>query len=121
MIDILLIDDEPELLEITFEQLLLNFENINISRANSGNEGINLLMKGQKFDLIISDYKMYNGNGIDLLKYKTSFAYPGYFILYTSHIHPEIPQNLITNEFLGIVEKLKFDDLFSKIANLLKK
>ena len=119
MLNILLIDDEPELLEITYEQITLNFNNVNIAKSFSGNEGISLLMKGEKFDLIISDYIMPNGNGVDLLKYKDSFGYPGYFILYTSHISPELPNN--TNQlFLGVIEKFKFDELFECISKSIK-
>lgn len=119
MLNILLIDDEPELLEITYEQITLNFNNVNIAKAFSGNEGISRLMKGEKFDLIISDYVMSNGSGVDLLKYKDSFGYPGYIILYTSHMRPELPKN--TNQlFLGVIEKFKFDELFECISKCIK-
>lgn len=120
MLDILLIDDEPELLEITFEELILNYKNLNIVKATSGNDGINLLMNGQVFDFIISDYNMPNGTGVDLLKYKTALDYPGYFILYTNHLKPELPKNL-NDSFLGVIEKLKFDDLFSCVTSCIEK
>lgn len=47
MLDILLIDDDPELLEITYEELKLHYKNINIVKAFSGTEGIDLLTRGQ--------------------------------------------------------------------------
>lgn len=120
MLNILLIDDEPELLEITYEQLILNYKNLNITKASSGNEGINLLMKGQDFDFIISDYNMSNGTGVDLLKYITAFDYPGYFILFTNHMKPNLPKKLNDN-FLGVIDKLRFDELFSCLSTFIEK
>lgn len=120
MIEILLLDDEPELQQITYVQLTVQYKNINITNASSGNEGINMLTCGKKFDFIISDYNMPNGNGIDLLKFKTAFGYPGYFILYTSQLFVDIPEST-DQSFLGVIEKFKIEDLFSCISEAIEK
>lgn len=120
MIEILLLDDEPELQQMTYEQLTAQYKNINITNAFSGNGGISLLASGQKFDIIISDYNMPNGNGIDLLKFKSAFGYPGYFILYTSQLFVEIPEN--TDQFfLGVIEKFNTEKLFECISKTIDK
>lgn len=115
MIEILLLDDEPDLQQMTYEQLTAQYKNINITSASSGNEGISLLTSGQKFDFIISDYNMPNGNGVDLLKFKAAFGYPGYFILYTSQLLVEIPENT-DQSFLGVIEKFNTEKLFDCIS-----
>ncbi|MBL7555635.1 MAG: response regulator [Bdellovibrionaceae bacterium] len=120
MIEILLLDDEPDLQEITFVHLTKKYKNINITNASSGNEGISLLTGGQKFDFNISDFNMPNGNGIDLLKFKTAFGYPGYFILYTSQLYVDVPENSDPS-FLGVVEKFNSDKLFDCISEAIEK
>lgn len=119
MLDILLIDDEPEFLEITYEQLKLNYKNVNITRATSGNEGISLLMSGKNYDIIISDYNMPNGSGLELLKYKNAFDYPGYFIFHTNNMNPVLPCGM-NKLFLGVIDKLNFDKLFNCITNCIE-
>lgn len=59
---------------------------------------------------------MFNGNGIDLLKHKVAFDHPEHFILYTSHMNPEIPEKLMNHQFLGVIEKLNFNELFNCIS-----
>lgn len=111
---ILIVDDEVDLLEIAYDQITLNFQNIAISMVKSGNDAISLIKEGQEFDLIISDYNMPDGNGTELLKFITSENYPSFFILYTSHLKPELPE-LKNERFLGVIEKFKFDELFEGI------
>tara|TARA_B110001454_G_scaffold101549_1_gene95912 strand:+ start:11670 stop:12062 length:393 start_codon:yes stop_codon:yes gene_type:complete len=120
MIEILLLDDEEELQQITFVHLTTQYKNINITNASSGNEGISLLTSGQKFDFIISDFNMPNGNGVDLLKFKTAFGYPGNFILYTSQLFVDVPENTDPS-FLGVVEKFNSEKLFYCISEAIEK
>ena len=120
MIEILLLDDEPELQQITFVNLTAQFKNLNITNASSGNEGISLLTSGQKFDFIISDFNMPNGNGVDLLKFKTAFDYPGYFILYTSQLFVDVPDNT-DSSFLGVIEKFNCEKLFECMSEAIEK
>ncbi len=112
---ILIVDDETELLEITYEQISLNFNDIVISLAKSGNEASALIKDGKIFDLIVSDYNMPDGNGTELLNLVTSTNYPSFFILYTSHLKPDLPEKT-NKKFLGVVEKFNFDDLFECIS-----
>ncbi len=65
---ILLVDDEFEILEI-LETLILSEINCEIVKSVSGNKAIEELKKDQKFDLILSDYNMTDGNGADLFNY----------------------------------------------------
>ena len=62
---ILLIDDEPELLELLKDKLEL--ESYEVFTAPDGEEGLKSI-KAQKPDLIICDVKMPKKNGFEVLK-----------------------------------------------------
>ena len=62
---ILVVDDEQSMRE--FLEILLSKEGYKVSLASSGEEARNILGK-KKFDLLITDIKMSDVNGIDVLK-----------------------------------------------------
>src|SRR5438445_877222 len=76
---ILIIDDEPDILELLAEEFKLNGHYV--STAMSGNEAIQIL-QDKHFDIILSDYRMPNGNGMDILKFVTTLIkQPQFFFL----------------------------------------
>jgi HD-GYP domain-containing protein (c-di-GMP phosphodiesterase class II) len=68
-LNILIIDDEPEISEII--GLILSTEYIlECTHAESGNAGIKFISESpQKYDLVICDFKMPNGNGKAVFTY----------------------------------------------------
>ncbi|MBF0118278.1 MAG: response regulator [Desulfobacterales bacterium] len=62
---ILLIDDEPEILQLISEILIT--EGFYIKAVNSGKEGITSL-KTEPFDLVVTDMKMPQMDGLQLLR-----------------------------------------------------
>jgi DNA-binding NtrC family response regulator len=63
---VLIVDDETDLrdaLEFEFEMMGLK-----VLKASGGNEAFELIKNGPQIDLILSDIRMSNGSGIDLLK-----------------------------------------------------
>ena len=62
---ILVVDDEQSMRE--FLEILLSKEGYKVSLASSGEEACKILGK-KKFDLLITDIKMSDVNGIDVLK-----------------------------------------------------
>ena len=80
MAHILVVDDEKsicELLEITFRK-----EGHRVEVANSG-EAARRRMESQIFDIIISDIRMPNSTGVDLLKFSKEIAPSSVFLLIT--------------------------------------
>ena len=62
---VLLIDDEPDILELMEEEFrLADFCTLT---ASCGNDAIDIIVC-QNIDVVISDYKMPNGNGMDVLR-----------------------------------------------------
>lgn len=84
-----------------------------IAEARSGNEAIRLLNEGLRFDVIVSDYSMNDGNGADLLRHVSANLPLIPFILFTSMVEPVLPR--VTGNFLGVVEKPDFKSLKRKI------
>ena len=63
---ILIVDDEPDILELMAEEF--SYSGFDIVTAISGNQAIEIL-KDTAVDVVISDYKMPDGNGRVLLDY----------------------------------------------------
>ena len=70
-IKILIVDDEPDILDLMADEFKYRGYSVNI--ALSGGEAIQVLKK-DTFDIILSDYKMPNGNGMTLLNYVNSLS-----------------------------------------------
>ena len=66
MIQILAIDDEPQILEIT-KIFLERTGDFQVSTGESAAEGLLMLEEGN-FDAVISDYEMPEMTGLDFLK-----------------------------------------------------
>ena len=64
--NLLFVDDEPDLLEVS--KILINRidPNINIATATSAEKALEMLEE-QHYDVIVSDYQMPEMNGLDLL------------------------------------------------------
>src|SRR5687768_1686435 len=78
---ILIVDDEPslrELLEIVFQK-----DGFDVESADSAQAGLERA-KAVEFDLIVSDIKMPDMTGIDLLRELRESGFNGHFILLTA-------------------------------------
>ena len=64
---ILLVDDEPDILESMKEYLESMLDGLTVLTASSGKAGL-LLMDKNKVELIITDYKMPEMNGLEFLR-----------------------------------------------------
>lgn len=65
-ISVLIIDDEPDILELMEEEF--RYCGYTTLTATSGNEAVQILQK-TPIDIVVSDYKMPNGNGMVVLDY----------------------------------------------------
>ncbi len=64
---VLLIDDEIDMLN-SFQKILSHYEDFKISSVYDPNEALEILKK-EKFDLVITDLKMKEVTGLDILKF----------------------------------------------------
>lgn len=66
---ILIVDDEMDILELMAEEFTLKGHEVSL--AQSGNEAVTIL-KVKQFDVVVSDFKMPNGNGMMILEFVNS-------------------------------------------------
>ncbi len=113
---ILLVDDEETLREIIAMQL--EDDGYNILQAGSGNDAFEIVKKNE-IDLIISDMRMPNGSGEDLLKSLNNLDKKPPFILVTgfSELTKDDAIKLGAHDMLS--KPIDFDELESHIEKLL--
>ena len=108
---ILIVDDEPEILEALVE-ILGDFE-LNVSFASGGHEAFEKFQESP-FDIVLSDVLMPNGDGIQLLERLKEAEGPTPTFLYISAFSNKTEQEIIEMGALGVVPKpIDFKKLFS--------
>jgi PAS domain S-box-containing protein len=119
MISVLLVDDDPSLLEITGIYLKKN-KNVSVDTALSAGEALEK-MKTSSYDVVVSDYDMPEMNGIEFLKNLRSMENLTPFILFTGKGQEQVASDAINNgadfyliragdpkaEFLSLSHKIK--------------
>lgn len=108
----LIVDDQDDILLLILEKILGTFKST-ITIAKSGHDAIQALEQGNKFDLIICDFQMPNGDGKLVFDYTRKLSSPVPFILYTAA--SQLPDFEGSN-FLGVVAK----EDHNKIIQLIK-
>ena len=112
---ILICDDEQSILE-AFVFFLSDFD-VKVTTANSGRDAIRKL--SEKFDVIVSDYKMPDGDGGELLSYlrNNEGLFPRRFIFFSGHLE------LLTRPEadVTIVSKPHFQEVLQLLEELLRK
>jgi two-component system response regulator PilR (NtrC family) len=78
---ILVVDDERSIRELL--EIFLRKEGYEVQKAQSVTEALDLI-KSTEFDLIVSDIRMPEMSGIDLLRHVRSNNFNGQFILLTA-------------------------------------
>jgi len=78
---ILVVDDEPDLCDLVSEEF--EFAGCKTLRASSGNQAIKVF-EGNDIDAVVSDVRMPDGNGIDLLRNIRSSSNPSALVFLVS-------------------------------------
>lgn len=114
---ILLVDDEPDLLE--FMQMELEDAGYRVIVAGSGNSAIALLGL-EKVDLIVSDMRMPNGSGLNILDYVKSRSRERPDVLFITGFSDIAHEELLARGAAGIISKpFVLKDLLETIGHLL--
>lgn len=116
---ILIVDDEPVIRENLTE--LLSEHGYEIKEAESGIAAMKLIDK-ERFDLIISDVKMPDGDGMFLLEeVRENCSYHPGFILLTGFADISVEQALNCGADLYLSKPNALDVLEDKVAQILAK
>lgn len=115
-IQVFLIDDEEELVELY--EMKLEDQGHKVSTAFNGNSAIEIL-KTKKFDLILCDINMPNGNGLEVYRHFSSQKLPGKFAFITGHAKGS-PELLEAEKTGALVynKPVKWPDIWALIDRL---
>lgn len=115
---ILIADDEPEIRESL--TLVLKEEGFQCTAVKDGAEAIKAIKKAN-FDIIVSDLKMPNASGIEVLDYALQHSSQTMTIIITAHATVETAiQALRKGAADYILKPLDFDEVIIRIENLLR-
>jgi len=81
-VSILLVDDEPDIIEVL--EIALRDKGMEVSRASSARAALELLRR-HEFDIVISDIRMPDMSGVELLKEARQLAPDTVFVLITAY------------------------------------
>lgn len=82
-----------------------------------GNKAIGILKGDKNFSLIISDYMMPDGSGLDVLRFKVGQKLEIPFVFFTSTVDPYVPFN--ETDYLGVIDKWHVEDLLTLVERVL--
>ena len=119
MIRVLLVDDEPEILETVGEAL--EADGIEVTKAQNGRDALHLVFdRKNSFDVIVSDFMMPIMDGATLYK-KTRFKKVP-FIMMTSYIEELKDREPFSNQDMLVIDKpLSLANLTKTITELAEK
>jgi two-component system, NtrC family, response regulator PilR len=119
MITILIIDDEKSIRDML--AIMLKREGYHVSLAENGKTAINAINKNV-FDLVISDIRLPDTNGIEILKHAKKVSPETEFILITAFASQETAVEALKNGAADYVYKpFDIEDLKIKVSNCISK
>lgn len=110
---VLIVDDDVCIRDFLMHHLTKKMHS-QVTTAVSGNEAINLLEHDNRFDLIISDYDMKDGNGVVLLQYIIQKHIQSPFVFFTSETNLSVSP--VPDNYLGKIAKSHPQRLFELLS-----
>lgn len=114
---ILIVDDERDILELMADEF--KFYGHEIEVAVSGNEAIEKLKLFQ-FDVIVSDYRMPNGNGMTLLNYVNTLVIKPIFFFFSGQSDASIEECLFNGAKHFFTKPFNLNELIDQINALVE-
>ncbi len=115
---ILIVDDEKAIRDSL--NLILKDENYDTVTAQDGEEALKQIQSGD-IDLVISDIKMPNMDGIELLEATSKYSPDTFFIIMTAYASVKTAIDALRNgAFDYLIKPVEFDDLIIRVKRLLE-
>ncbi len=119
MPSILLVDDEPNIIEIL--EIVLRDEGMEVYKASSARAALDLLQKTE-VDIVISDIRMPDISGVELLKQAKQMAPETVFILITAYASTDTAIDALQHGAYDYLTKpFKMEELLNIVRHSLEK
>jgi two-component system response regulator PilR (NtrC family) len=116
---ILLVDDEPDIIEIL--EIVLRDEGMEVCRAASARAALELLRQNH-FDIVISDIRMPDMSGVELLKEAKQLAPDTVFVLITAYASTDTAIEALQHGAYDYLTKpFKMEELLEIVRHCLEK
>jgi two-component system, chemotaxis family, chemotaxis protein CheY len=116
--ELLLIDDEPCILDTLAE--LLTEDDINVTKAKNGKEGLTLL-KQKSFDIVVTDINMPIMDGLTMFHEARASGIFVPHIFFSAHVDPRQILAIKLSGAAAVVQKPYFERLSAEINSVLTK
>jgi len=117
-ITVLLVDDEPDVAEVTSLHLQRQNETFEVVTEHNVQDGLDTLHDG--IDCIVSDYEMPHDDGLDFLREVRAYDPDLPFILFTGRGSEEIASEAISAGVTDYLQKGTGTDQYTVLANRLE-
>ena len=114
---VLVIDDEPDILELIEDEF--KYQGYDTLSASCGNDAIEILKKSP-VDIVVSDFKMPNGNGMSVLSFVLTMPKRPYFFFVSGQadVSPEAAIQAGAKKFFS--KPFDLEELIGDIEQFLK-
>lgn len=116
-LNLLIVDDEPDILDLIADEFkYLGFQ---VFKAKCGQDAIKLLEE-KTIHIVISDFKMPNGNGLSVLNYSLQLLPPPFFAFISGQADLTIDECLKAGANLYYSKPFEIDHLIQEIVEIFK-
>ncbi len=115
---ILVVDDEPEIRQSL--KFILNDYGFESSTAATGTEALEKIEREQ-FDLVITDIRMPEGDGLDVIRYLEKQGWHIPVLVVTAYVYKEMAVRAMQFGASGyLLKPVDFNELIQQVEELLK-
>lgn len=109
---VLIVDDEPDILELMEEEF--KYSGFDTLSALCGNDAIKIL-EDKNVDVVVSDYKMPNGNGMTVLSYVNKMGKRPFFYFVSGQADVSVEDALSAGARKFFSKPFDLDELINEV------
>lgn len=115
---VLIVDDEPDILDLMEEEFkYCGYDTITANCGNAANE----ILGKQKIDIVVSDYKMPNGNGMSVLNFVKKLEKTPYFFFVSGQADVSIDEAIEAGALKFFTKPFDLEELIKDIEKIVIK